>query len=192
MLHIQQWNYVPYTVSGLTEALQGTIQEVVPRLQPSPHSKHWWSTELTVLKEMKNKLSNKSYKYCVLMDHPVHEDHRKTQLDYSVAILKAKKDHWDAFLEDMSYGEVWIANHYVSGEASDGGKTCILMLTLQNSNPSLPPTVASTNKEKSHMLTKPMFPARPDDCVMPETEDNNQLLSPGSIMEEQKIGRAHV
>ena len=62
-------------VSGLTEALQGSIQEVVPQLQPSPHSKHWWSTELIVLKKMKNKLSNKFYKYRALTDHPVHEDH---------------------------------------------------------------------------------------------------------------------
>ena len=30
-----------------------------------------------------------------------------------------------------------------------------------------------------------MFPARPDGCIVPEMEDNNQLLSPGSIMEEQ-------
>ena len=85
-----------------------------------------------------------------------------------MAILKAKKDYWDAFLEDMSYGEVWIANHYISGEASDGGKTHILTLTLQHSDSSLPPTVASNNEEKSHMLAKLMFPARPDGCVMPE------------------------
>ena len=102
-----------------------------------------------------------------------------------MAILKVKKDHWDAFPEDMSYGEVWIANHYISGEASDGGKTCILTLTLQHSDPSLPPTVASTNEEKSCMLAKLMFPAGPDGCIVPETEDNNQLLLPGSIMEEQ-------
>ena len=62
-------------VSELTEALQGTICETVPWLQPSPHSKQWWSTELTVLKKVKNKLSNESYKYWALTDHPVHEDH---------------------------------------------------------------------------------------------------------------------
>ena len=130
-------------------------------------------------------LSNESYEYHALMDHPVHEEHRKIQLDYSVAILKAKKDHWDAFLEDMSYREVWMANHYISGKASYRGKTHIPMLTLQHSDPSLLPTVASTNEEKSRMLTKLMFPARPDGCVVPETEDDNQLPSPGSIMEEQ-------
>ena len=121
-------------MSGLTEALQGTIQEVVPQLWPSPHSKCWWSAELTALKKMKNKLSNESYKYRALMDHPVHEEHQRIQLDYSAAILKAKKDHWDAFLEDMSYGEVWITNRYISGKASDGGKTHILTLTLQHSD----------------------------------------------------------
>ena len=36
-----------------------------------------WSAELTVLKKTKNKLSNESYKYHVLMDHLVHEDHQK-------------------------------------------------------------------------------------------------------------------
>ena len=85
----------------------------------------------------------------------------------------------------MSYGEVWITNRYISGKASDGGKTRTPTLTLQHSNSSLPPTVASTNEEKSRMLAKLMFPARPDGCVVPELEDDNQLPSPGSITEEQ-------
>ena len=85
----------------------------------------------------------------------------------------------------MSYREVWIANHYISGEASDGGKTHIPMLTQQHSDPSLPPTVASTNEEKSQMLAELMFPVRPSGCIVPELEEDNQLPAPCSITEEQ-------
>ena len=138
-----------------------------------------------VLKKMKNKLSNKSYKYQALMDHPVHEDHRKARSKYSEAIIKVKKDHWDAFLEGMSHGEVWIANRYISSNASDSGKTCSPMLTQQHNDPSLPPMVASTNDKKSQMLAKLMFPIRPSGCTVRELEEDNQLPSPCGITEEQ-------
>ena len=50
-------------VSGLTEALQATIQDAVLLSKPCPHSKCWWSSKLSELKRKKNKLSSLSYWY---------------------------------------------------------------------------------------------------------------------------------
>ena len=97
-------------VCNLTEVLQDTIRTTVPHSQPSLHSKCWWSNELTPLKRRKNKLSNASYKYHALPDHPVHEEHRAIRRSYSEAITTAKQEHWTSFLEGLSYGEVWTVN----------------------------------------------------------------------------------
>ena len=77
-------------VCNLTNALQDTVCTTIPHAQPSLHSKHWWSNELTTLKGKKNKLSNMSYKYCAMPSHPAHEEHRVIRRLYSEAITTAK------------------------------------------------------------------------------------------------------
>ena len=78
------------TVCNLTNALQDTVRTTVPHAWPSPHSKHWWSNELTTLKGKKNKLSNMSYKYHTMPSHPIHKEHRVICRLYSEAITTAK------------------------------------------------------------------------------------------------------
>ena len=78
------------TVCNLTNALQDTVRTTVPHAWPSPHSKRWWSNELTTLKGKKNKLSNMSYKYHTMPSHPIHKEHRVICRLYSEAITTAK------------------------------------------------------------------------------------------------------
>src|SRR6266481_3053627 len=91
-------------VTEFTKAIQDTICAKVPQSRPSPYSKRWWSKELVMLKRVKNKLSSMSYKYRALIDHLSHEEHRKIRSQYSKAINEAKKEHWESFLEGLSYG----------------------------------------------------------------------------------------
>ena len=119
------------------------------------------------------------------MDYPSHEEHRRIWRDYGSAITKAKQEHWTSFLEGLSFADVWTANRYISGDSSDGGKTRIPTLTLQPSNTEEVPTVASTNKDKSVMLMRLMFPNRPSDSPsFPETYED-QLPPPVEITEGQ-------
>ena len=157
VLPLEAWRRSSWQLSVLTEAIQSTMHEVVLRWHPSPHSKRWWSRELTELKKRKNKLSNTSYYFWALPDHLVHEEHRAIRSKYSTAISNTKWEHWTAFLEGLSYSEVWMANHYISGENVNGGKTCIPTLTQQLTDPIWTLTVAMTNEEKSSMLAKLMF-----------------------------------
>jgi len=101
-----------------------------------------------VLKKNKNKLSSTSYKYRALTDHPSHEEHRQARREYSGAIMKAKQEHWAAYLEGLSYADVWPANWYISGDGSDGGKTRIPTLTLHPAMEGGQPVVATTTKRR--------------------------------------------
>ena len=89
------------------------------------------------------------------------------------------------FLEGLSYASVWTANRYISGDASDGGKTRILMLTLHSNDSLVASTFATTNEEKSAMLMKLMFPSKPNGCQVPSEEYADQLPPPTEITEGQ-------
>ena len=60
-------------VTDLTEAIQATIEAVVPLSKPVLHSRHWWNDELSGLKKHLNKLNNESYRFKALVDHPAHD-----------------------------------------------------------------------------------------------------------------------
>ncbi len=66
-------------IDCLTEAIPVAICAKVPITQLLPHSKCWWNKELSMLKRQKNQLSNASYKYHTISDHPTHEEHRKVR-----------------------------------------------------------------------------------------------------------------
>ncbi|KAG2051759.1 hypothetical protein BDR06DRAFT_889056, partial [Suillus hirtellus] len=58
----------------LTDAITRTIEECVPQSKPSPHSKRWWSRELTNMRQQVNDLSRQAYQLRGLPNHPCHED----------------------------------------------------------------------------------------------------------------------
>ena len=72
-----------------------------------------------------------------------------------------------------------------SGDGSDGGKTCILTLILRPSDPAAEPEVATTNKEKSAMLMRLMFPIKPRGYSVPVESYDDQLPSLPEITESQ-------
>jgi len=140
-----------------------------------------------MLKRQKNQLSNASYKYHTISDHPTHEEHRKVRNLYANEIHSAKKAHWADFLEGMAGGDIWIANRYISGKAKDGGKTRIPTLKLSPPAGSDAPTVeVASNEDKSTMLARLVFPACPSTCSVPTDFDYlPQLPASDSITSEQ-------
>ncbi|KII85399.1 hypothetical protein PLICRDRAFT_115774, partial [Plicaturopsis crispa FD-325 SS-3] len=66
----------------LTGAIQDTIRTTVPESKPCPHSRRWWSKELSDLKWRKNRLENESYKNRRLQDHPIHVECRQVRNAY--------------------------------------------------------------------------------------------------------------
>ena len=137
-------------VADLTGALQSTIRAQVPPSKPSPHSKWWWSNQLSDIKRSKNKLSNLSYRYRASPDHTSHEDHRKIRNLYREEIWKAKQEHWHEFLEHAAGRDIWTVNCYISSPSTDGRRSRIptLLLGRVDDPPSACPE-AATNEEKS-------------------------------------------
>lgn len=60
---------------NLFKTLEEVINEQVPKSKPNPHAKRWWTRELSMMLEKKHKLSDLSYKFRALPDHPSHEEH---------------------------------------------------------------------------------------------------------------------
>ncbi|TFK62801.1 hypothetical protein BDN72DRAFT_748285, partial [Pluteus cervinus] len=69
-------------VRKLTEAITDTIELVVPLVKRSPHSKRWWTRDLTNMKKEYNKLLKESLKFRELPDHPVHQKAKELGKEY--------------------------------------------------------------------------------------------------------------
>ena len=95
---------------NLAKTLHDVIEELVPKTKPNLHAKRWWTKEISQMLKRKHQLSDLSYKFRAMPNHPSHEEHRKFRNRVSEAIYQAKKDHWTQFLEEASQHEIWIAN----------------------------------------------------------------------------------
>ena len=86
-------------VDDLMAAIQAAIELTVPMVKPSPHSCHWWNDELSWLKKEMNHLASVLYRHHTVTDHPSHSQHTDMRNRYGLVIKRAKKQHWDTFLE---------------------------------------------------------------------------------------------
>ena len=64
------------TVSSFTDIITEVLNYEIPITEPSPFSRCWWTKELTQLKRKQNRLSNKSYKFRLIVDHPSHAEYK--------------------------------------------------------------------------------------------------------------------
>ena len=76
----------------ITKAIQSTIEETIPRSRPNPHSKRWWTKDLTIMRREVAKLSHLSYRTRDIPNHPSHEEHRIKRNEYTEAINKPKSN----------------------------------------------------------------------------------------------------
>ena len=75
------------------------------------------------LRKHKCHLKLKSYHLRTQHFHPVHEEAKKVASEYATKIEKAKKKHWEDWLEDINTDNVWTAHKYAGGAPTDGGNT---------------------------------------------------------------------
>jgi ribonuclease HI len=147
---------------NLTITIQNIIEQVVPKSKPNPHSKRWWTKDLTMMRREVAKLSHLSYRNRSFAHHYSHEEHRIKRNQYSEAIKKVKKAHWIDWLEDLSGNEIWTANKYLTASAGDGGLSRIPTLKRPDGS------TADTNEEKSTALAQAFFPPPPATSSVPE------------------------
>jgi hypothetical protein len=144
----------------LTSALQTTIQKKAPTTKLCPKSKRWWTKELTQLCREASKLRRKASK---LRDDPnniAHAESAKAKKAYERTIEFNKKHHWRDWLEKVIDPDIWTAHRYISAPALDGSTMRISTLTAKYNGAEV---TASTNEEKSRVLARTFFPAKPPD-----------------------------
>ena len=152
--------------------MQETIQKEVPTTDLGPKSKRWWTKELTQLRREASKLGQIASNKEVNSEDPIHTVSKKAKKAYEKAIEYNKKHHWHDWLEKATDPDIWTAHRYISAPASDGGTTRIPTLKVSQGDIEV---TASTNEDKSKMLAKTFFPAKPPDV---ETTKDEQVFPP--------------
>ncbi|KAF8835400.1 hypothetical protein BDN67DRAFT_913096 [Paxillus ammoniavirescens] len=63
------------TAKTLTDTILETIETHISTSHPCPHSKRWWSRELSDMKKDVARVASQLYKTHALPNHPSHENH---------------------------------------------------------------------------------------------------------------------
>lgn len=72
--------------------------------------KRWWTKEISELRQIMRSRSRAAYRNRTNLNHPAHQEYKEAHNTYANAISKAKKDTWNAFLENLDEKSVWTAH----------------------------------------------------------------------------------
>ena len=117
------------------------------------------------LKKHSNQLSHLSHKFRALPDHICHRASKDARNKLANEVFKAKKEHWQEWLEEASGDDIWTAHNYIKTSPGNGSRTCIP--TLKGKNRNGEDFTVTTNKEKGDLLTRMLFPPPPDVSSVP-------------------------
>ncbi|GJF00463.1 hypothetical protein PsYK624_167510 [Phanerochaete sordida] len=122
----------------------------------APFMKRWWNKELELARRQLRRLGKQSYNWRHNRDHPSHADYRRQRNKYGELISRTKREHWEAFLEDVDEDNVWNFSRYVAGGSSDGSTDRVTQLQMTQEDGSS--RLTQNNDEKSHALHRTFFP----------------------------------
>ena len=172
----------------LTAAIQDTIRTRVPENKQCPFSKRWWNGDLSRQRTALKKLSRLAYKFRALPDHASHAELRKARNAYGEAIIEAKRQHWEDFLENAVEQDLWTANQYFKEPTGDGGKSRIPTLKVPGEVDGLTREI-NTNDGKAEVLAQGFFPKKPDQSRVPEDYEYPEPLPPPPPVTPEQITR---
>ena len=121
-----------------------------------------------------NRFTSASYRYQAVADHSSHSQYTDSRNKYGLEIKRAKKWHWDVFLEELSGNDLWTAQRYMTSPVGDGGKARIPMLKVPHGVNRMKPI--TTNEEKSLAFSEIFFLKRPaSDLIPPNPQYPSQV-----------------
>ena len=136
----------------LFEAINKTTREVIPLIKPMPHTKRWWTNELTSLRKTRNKASTEHYRWRGLPDHPSHLNYKTISRQFANAIESAKANHWQEWINHASGDDIWTIHKYMNSNPTDYGRQRIPALKKPDG------TSTTTNEQKARQLANTFFP----------------------------------
>jgi len=157
-------NQLEDALEALTTAITDAMEAVIPKKKPSPHSKRWWTAELSKARTDTKRLARSAYRYRFQPDHPVHNEYQTARNGYASAIKAQRMNHWKNWLEKIGEQDIWTANRFLASPPSDGGKSRIPALKTTNNDGEQ--IDVHNNGEKSKLLHKVFFYDPPDDHVI--------------------------
>ena len=95
---------------SLTAALQKAVAKHTPRKRQCPHSKRWWSEDLSELRKQVNRRRNRFRR---TQDSNDAEDWRQMRNRYTDEIRKAKEKTWRDFVADADERTIWMVKKYI-------------------------------------------------------------------------------
>jgi len=151
----------------INTSIKSAIETHVPMSKPLPHTKRWWTKELSNMRKTKNRIARTSHRWRGISDHSSHQQHRQICKEYAKLIETTKKEHWETWLLNASERDIWTANKYATDPPTDGGRT--RMPTLNYSEPNGVTRRTTTNAEKSNALADSFFHPPPTSPTIPHT-----------------------
>jgi ribonuclease HI len=134
-------NYAEQLVNAITKA----VEETTPRKRPSPHSKQWWTKELSLARKEANRLRNIFRR----TKHAIDKAAWRTKADeYVQEIAHAKVSKWKEYVNNVNNKTIWQVKRYVTNIP-----TSTFVPTLDGH--------AATNEQKIVALQKAFFPKPP-------------------------------
>jgi hypothetical protein len=142
----------------------------VRRVTISPHTKRWWTPDLTAARKDSRAMKLKSYNLRFEPEHPVHAEAKRTANAYKTLMRQTKQEHWTKFIESAADFNIWLVHRTVTGTGSDGGQTRLPALRGTTGD------YAVDCSEKADVLHQEFFPPPPE--VEPQAEDEDDVPAP--------------
>ena len=132
--------YAQQLISRITDA----ISKSTPRKRPSPHSKRWWTSDLSELRKHVNRARNR---YRRTRSESDGDEWREYRTVYKREIRQAKNRKWKEFIEEADEKTIWLAKKYIDKPPS----------------PYYIPTIngATSNEGKANEFKETFFPPPP-------------------------------
>ena len=127
------------------KAISKAVEETTPHKKPSPHSKRWWTEELTKMRRESNRLRN-------IYHRTKHEADRAAWRikanQYMHEIAQAKTRKWKEFVDKADGKSIWQVKKYIANTPMS------TFIPTINGN-------AATHGQKAAALQKAFFPKSP-------------------------------
>ena len=68
--------------------------------------------ELTNLKKAQNRLSNKSFKFQHVHEHPIHAEYKAAANKFKEVMTETRNQDWTDWLEGVSQQDLFLAHKY--------------------------------------------------------------------------------